>query len=136
MLEIRAYPPNFQAIISKFPVVASMKNVVFTYGKVIYNPHGGVIDGPLSLHEATHSLQQDKMGPKKWWMRYLTDDEFRLDQELEAYQNQYRRFCEIHKDRNRQAVFLNRIASDLASQQYGGIITLLEARQRIRNFLS
>ena len=124
-------PPNFDVIKTAFPIIEGKKGIVYTYGKVIYNPDNGVIDHPLMLHEATHSLQQDEMGPEAWWEQYLNDPEFRLNQELDAYRNQYRRLCELEKDRNRRASYLFRIASDLSSAQYGSIISLKEARRLI-----
>lgn len=128
------YPPNIKEIrkvidLSKFP------NAVFTYGHTIHNPSDNPIDEPLQLHEAQHSLQQDQVGgPKKWWKRWLSEPTFRLEQEIEAYGMQWRRFCELHTDRNRRALFLHRVASDLSSEQYGKVISLVEARNRIRKY--
>ena len=133
---IIAQPPNLKDIQKAFPAIVGKKGIVYTYGNLIFNPDGGEIDEPLQFHEATHSLQQDGLGVERWWHCYLTDPGFRLQQEIEAYQNQYRRYCELVKDRNRRAVFLNRIAVDLSSSQYGNIIDLHSARQRISNYLS
>lgn len=139
MVILPTRPPNFDKIAKAFPVVLTQKGIVYTYGGAIFNPDDCPIDEPLGLHEATHSLQQDKFGsgsrgPERWWKQYLKDPKFRLEQELEAYRNQYRRYCELNLDRNRRARFLNRIALDLASPQYGSVISLAEARKAIADF--
>jgi hypothetical protein len=129
-MEIKVeYPPNIELIKKHFPL---KPGVVFTYGASIYNPDNGFIDEALFYHEMTHSLQQGK-NPEAWWLRYLAEPDFRFVQELEAYQNQYQRFCQLEKDRNKQARFLSRIAWDLSSPLYGKICSLSEARQAIKD---
>lgn len=132
-------PPNYAQIEKAFPAIKGQRGVVYTYGGIIFNPDGMPIDEPLGFHEATHSMQQEKLGngtkgPEKWWNRYIRDPQFRYEQELEAYRNQFRRFCELHTHRDKRAIFLNRIASDLSSPQYGSVVTLSEAKEAIRSF--
>jgi hypothetical protein len=123
------YPPNIDDIKKVFPIG---ENVIFTYGNTIYNPGRGNIDLALMAHEQTHSIQQgDKV--KEWWERYLKDKEFRLSQELQAYQVQYRYYCKAIKDRNQRYRFLNRLAGDLSSEIYGNIISRSEAIKQIAN---
>lgn len=122
-------PPNIELIKQRFNLI---KGLVFTYGDTIYNPDDGFIDAPLLFHEATHSVQQGEQ-PEKWWHRYLIDDDFRFVQELEAYQNQYKKYCELFKDRNAQARFLDRIATDLSSEIYGSFCTKRDAIRCIKN---
>lgn len=132
MVISETYPPNIKDIARVIPDVLSYKNAVFTYGDTIHNPGNHVIDECVSLHEATHSLQQDKEGgAKRWWKRWISEPKFRTEQELEGYGHQYRRFCELNRDRNQRAGYLMHISSDLASKQYGGVISLTEARKRI-----
>jgi len=132
---VKAYPPNIADIKKTFPVLENIKGVVYTYGSILFNPDDGGIDSALMAHETVHMIQQgtenDKI--KEWWNKYLAEPEFRLDQELQAYQVQYRTYCNNHKDRNSQYKFLNRIASDLSSDQYGNIIAKSEAIKRIKN---
>lgn len=46
-------------------------------------------DEPLRAHERVHCSQQAEDGNAfRWWLRYLTDREFRLEMELEAYRVQ------------------------------------------------
>ena len=136
MIVVTQYPPNYEEITNNFPTIIGKKGVIFTYGEAIFNPDGLPIDHDLQIHEATHSIQQDTIGPKAWWDKYFTDPQFRLSQELEAYQNQYRSFCDRIKDRNKRALYLFRLATDLGSAQYGNIISPTEAQKRIKNYKS
>jgi hypothetical protein len=122
------YPPNIDEIRKVFTL---RPTVVFTYDDTIYNPGRGTIDSALMIHEATHSRQQGD-DPAGWWKKYLSDPKFRLDQEVYAYRNQYRNFAKTCRDRNTVALFLHRIASDLSSQLYGGIVGYQEAVRLIK----
>lgn len=129
------YPPNVKDIMRVIPDLMKFKDAVFTYGQTIHNPGNGYMDECVQLHEAQHSLQQDKEGgPKRWWKRWIAEPTFRMNQEVEGYGFQYRRFCELHKDRNKRFSYLYQIASSLASKQYGGVISLSEARRRISEY--
>jgi hypothetical protein len=123
------YPPNIEEIKKAFKLDG--RNVIFTYGDVIFNPGSNMIDLALMAHEQTHSIQQDGK-PEKWWERYLKDKEFRLSQELHAYQVQYRYYCKEVKDRNQRYRFLTKIAGDLSSELYGNIISKSEAIRLIK----
>ena len=103
----------------------------FTYGDTIFNPSGNPIDASLMAHEATHQVQQGDE-PEKWWDRYLTDKQFRFEQELQAYRVQYKTMQQMMKDRNRLAKLLVNIASDLSGSLYGNMCTLQEAIGLIR----
>lgn len=129
MIIIKDFPPNIAKIKAVFGELPN--GVVFTYGDIIFNPSGNEIDDPLDIHERTHKLQQGD-NPEAWWDDYLADKRFRFSQELAAYRFQYRRFCELVKDRNKRSRFLNRIAKDLSSAMYGNICTLEEAVKQIK----
>jgi len=120
-------PPNYEAVKEKFNPA---KTAIFTYGDTIYNPSGGVLTPELLAHEAVHEGQQGA-DPQAWWDRYMVDDQFRLEQELEAHRVEYQAFCARVKDRNRRAVFLNQIATRLASPMYGRVVTVREASRLI-----
>ena len=68
--------------------INELEKVIFTYGDMIYCNQELSIG--LCAHELTHVFQQLKMGKEKWWEQYLKDDKFRLEQEVEAYRQQYR----------------------------------------------
>lgn len=99
-------------------------NIIFTYGDTIYCKTD--IPEDLKVHEATH-IRQQKSGAKEWWDRYLNDNAFRLDQEVEAYKNQYNYLKIVIKDRNKLFLHKHRIAKDLSSYIYGNIISYSDA---------
>lgn len=105
---------------------------VYTYGDTIYFPKGGELPEDLWRHEEKHGEQQDKMGAREWWDHWLASIEFRVWQELEAYQVQYRFLKTTHRDRNAQARLAFLLAQELSSPMYGQVITFQEAYRRIR----
>lgn len=135
-------PPILQMILD-----AGLKptpTTVFTYGNKIYIPSGERISDNLLVHEKVHVGQQlfytppqvtpleegkpmPKEGPDGWWDRYLKDPEFRLSQEVEAYREQYRYFCDRHSNYRKQGAFLAAIAQDLSGPMYGEILSFDEA---------
>ena len=56
---VRAYPPNFEAILKRFPVAIN-KGVFFSYGDKIYNPSGVSITKQLRAHEAEHGRRRTR----------------------------------------------------------------------------
>lgn len=46
-------------------------------------------DAGLIAHEQKHCEQQRRDGALRWWWRYLTDHDFRLAAEVEAYRISY-----------------------------------------------
>lgn len=125
-------PPNYEAIVKTFPVVKKRQGVVFTYGDTIYAPtSGGTIPKDLMVHESYHSEIQNKTSPALWWERYLKDPEFRAEQELGAYQRQYKSARKRYSKASLRGL-LERIAGDLSSGIYGNIYTLDEAKKLIK----
>jgi len=124
----KEYPPNYERLKGEFKL---SEGVVFTYGDTIYNPDEGKIDKPLMAHEKVHCTQQG-VDIEGWWDKYILDKEFRLSQELEAYQRQYR----VAKNKlNREDLFrlLKYIASDLSGELYGNLIDFNKAMSLIKN---
>lgn len=127
----KAFPPNYKYIKAKFnPPVGTL----YTYGDTIYAP-GIAFDLPADLivHEETHEIQQDG-DPEEWWGMYLTDVQFRLDQEVQAYRNQYRYYLK-HNNRQQAFLFLDDIAHDLSGPMYGNMISYKTAFQLIKSVL-
>lgn len=84
---IKAFPPNINEIRR---YLYPPKWAVFPYKGAIYSPEREELDADIIYHEAVHFDQQDKFGDcDLWWAKYLTDREFRLECELEAYGKQY-----------------------------------------------
>lgn len=113
--------------------VFDLTNVLpmWTFGDTIYNPHHMDIDKAQLVHEAVHTKQQGEK-PAEWWDRYLSDAQFRFDEEALAYHAQYRLLNEILKDRNQLARLLHILAADLAGPMYGKLSTHQEARALIK----
>jgi len=122
------YPPNIEEIRAVFPL---HRGIIFTYGDVLYNPDKGEIDEALIKHEETHTKQQGD-NPDEWWKRYFIDKEFRAEQEIEAYRNQYKYAVENY-NRQQRKFLLKVISKDLSSPMYGSIMTTEEAKQTIKN---
>lgn len=105
--------------------------VIVTYGQEVFT--SGELPEDLIVHEGVHVQQQMAYGKDLWWDRYLTDDVFRLTQELEAYRAQWQFLASSVKDRNTLAWHLARISGDLSSELYGRIVTSEQARQAIQS---
>ena len=129
MKVIYEYPPVYDDIIRAG--LKPGKDTVFAYGDAIYNPNNVPITPDLEVHEAVHMRQQAN-DVADWWIKYLTDLQFRLEQEIEAYQAQYLFICKVVKDRNRQHKILSKIAEFLSGPLYGGIITHSDAMEIIK----
>lgn len=126
---LNEYPPFWQDILDAG--MSPANTILATYGDTIYNPSASDIPEHLMMHEKVHSLSQGD-DPQKWWNRYLTDPYFRIDEEVEAYREQYKFICKSVKDRNRRAQILSQLATSLASPMYGSIITHQGAAQFIQ----
>lgn len=124
----KKWPPNIADIRSAFNITG-LNYIVYTYGQKIYNPSGNTLPSELIVHEAMHGEQQRKMGPKKWWAKYLKDPQFRLDQELEAYRAQW---VALGNDSRQYKKFvLRRITKDISGRMYGNLISREEAKALI-----
>lgn len=129
-------PPNIEAIRARFGG-ALTPATIYAYGSTIYVPGGrakvgslhvpaGVeIPHPLIVHEETHFDQQAAIGgPGAWWERYLADDAFRLEQEVEAYRAQ----LAAVPGRPERRRLLAEVVKTLASPLYGRVVTKAQAR--------
>jgi len=125
---IEALPPNFETIQRFLPVVGKE---IFAYGNIIYNPSGGQLPNYLIAHEEIHERQQGG-SPEGWWGRYLKDEEFRLQQELEAHRVEWRVFQQEVKDRNKRSIYLHWISRRLSHKMYGSLVTLSDAKKLIK----
>jgi O6-methylguanine-DNA--protein-cysteine methyltransferase len=122
------FPPNIKDIEK---VLKPSDTAMFCYGDTIYSPHLKQIDTAYIMHETMHSMQQrDK--PQEWWDKYLKDPEFRLVQELEAYQVQHRFNVKSGLGRDAVALRLSHMAQALSSEMYGNVISYAEAARKIR----
>lgn len=114
----RAFPCDFE------------KNV-FTWGTRIYTKYA--LSEPLFSHEKTHCKQQQfsYFWGMVWWVWYVLDERFRLEQELEAYREQYRKFCEQYADREQRTRYARELSEALSGPLYKHIMTFETAFAKI-----
>lgn len=112
----KGLPPNYSELAKHFPMTGGE---IFTYGNKIYT-HGR-LSKSLVAHEHVHVKQQLKMGVEKWWKKYIEDEEFRLQQELEAHKAEYRAG-------GKMAIIAERLASPL----YGSLVSVEEAVELVK----
>lgn len=127
------FPPNIDRIEQTFPEVRKWP-VVYCYGDTIFNPDAKVpVPKHLQVHEEVHSRQQEEYdgGPEAWWIEYLKNPLFRIEQEVPAYAAQV---AYIHQDtggrKTEQA--LQTYARALSGPIYGRAISYFSAKQRIK----
>lgn len=104
------------------------KGLIITYGDTIYCKSKLTPD--LMVHESTHVRQQTEMGKDTWWEKYFTDDKFRLEQEVEAYQNQWNYIKENYNRHSRKTLYKHII--DSMVKMYGNMCTEEEAINLIK----
>lgn len=144
---LKAYPPNIEKIRAAFDIDG--KPVIFTYADTIYVPSGVALPVHLVVHESVHTRQQFAYvhphevtvlyrtefmaGPNAWWERYIADQKFRVEQEIEAYGHQYKYVFDWHTNREKKEL-LAKFASHLASEVYGNAIPFHEAEAAIKRY--
>lgn len=113
---------------SEFPLLEKYKekfaitpDTIFAYDKEIYSNR----ELPLHLliHELKHIEQQNRIGCDLWVDKYLNNPEFRLNEEVEAYQAELATIT----DRNLRYQHKIHCAKTLSSDLYGNIISYKEA---------
>jgi len=122
---------------SEFPYLKQYKakfkvdnKTVFAYKGDIYSNHP--LPPDIYVHEVCHLERQNKIGADEWEKKYLSDDNFRLAEELMAYRVQLRIVNKYTKDKNKQNEARVNCARALASGLYGGIISYEEAFKRLK----
>ena len=107
-----------------------LKGDVFAGDNEIHCAYPELLPDDVVAHEELHMKQHVQYGFKYWWEQYLEDPEFRLAQEIEAYQAQYQYMVEHYNSKHRKFL-LKRIAHDLSGKLYGNLITFEEAKDAI-----
>lgn len=109
----------------KFPMILD-DTTTMVWGNTMYRVAGSDnLSNHFLAHEETHIRQQrNKLFGLIWWTRYVFSKRFRLNQELEAYREQYK----VSGD----PTILHKIAQDLSGNLYGNIISYKEAIKQIK----
>lgn len=127
---VDGYPPNIDEIRS---FITPTETAVYTYGDTIYNPNGGKVYEDVIEHEKVHIKQQSEYtSPSIWWTKYLIDKDFRLEQEIEAYNKQYLFLKNII--RNKELKEALQEMSHALSHDYALDITYNQAESRIKRY--
>lgn len=128
---IEDYPPNYDKIKAVFPdLEASLP--LFCYNGSIYNPFKVKVYPDLHVHERVHVLQQGD-NTEGWYDKYLSDLQFRLDQEIEAYGVQYKFLSGTLPSKILKQA-LHGISTSLAGPLYGNLLTYNQAESKVRHF--
>ena len=122
-------PPVWDKLVKAFGV--EWGTICVAYGEDIYCGDKANLSTDVIVHESVHLARQEK-DPAQWWENYLRNPEFRFTEELIAYHSQYDYLKDNVKDRNKLAGYLWRLAKDLSSDMYGGIISHREAMKLIK----
>lgn len=127
---VKGFPPNYEIITL---ALNPNKDTIFCYGDTIYNPTGRKLTPDIEHHESIHSKQQGG-DPESWWNRYISNKNFRLLEEIEAYGEQYI-FAKEHGVKGRLLEWaLDKMAESLSSEVYGNLISYGSAKSKIRNY--
>lgn len=128
---LNKYPPNYSLIQTVFKNCEEFKSI-FCYGDTVYNPFEIEVTKDLEVHEEVHQKQQGG-DPDGWWMQYLTDPQFRLEQEIAAYGTQYALAFKVAPRKISDWV-KEKCAQSLSSELYGNLLSYGEAESKIRNY--
>lgn len=142
MKVIRAFPPNFAAIAKAFPYVKGRQGIMYAWGDTIYNPSGVAVTPWVKDHEEVHGKRQCELGLRGmpmdcnkaaaiWWNLYLSEPDFRLEEELLAHQAEYLSYTKHNS--GGYGSYLDTVAHRLSSALYGNLISFNEARELIEN---
>lgn len=119
-------PPIYDALVESFGINWD-DGIVITYGDTLHTKEGNNIPQDLVVHEKTHTRQQSAFGLDDWWKYYIANPTFRMEQEAEAYRNQWQFISQNTKDRNEAFRRKMKIVQDFSSPIYGNIVTHSEA---------
>lgn len=117
-------PPVFDQCVELFGI--SWDNTIFAYGDTIHGKDLQNLTDHVIEHEMVH-LKQQGGNPIAWWEKYLIDKDFRLSQEIEAYQREYRYLRGKSFDRNGLHNLVRWWSRNLSGKAYGNITTFKEA---------
>jgi hypothetical protein len=122
---INEIPPIFYKLQEQFGV--SWSDIIIAYAPNIYAPRE--ISKGKEVHERIHIKRQGEIGVENWWGMYLSDPEFRLNEELISYKGEIEWIKQQDYNRNERRYLLNKIYQDLSSSMYGFIIREDEAKE-------
>ena len=129
---VKGFPPNKNEIER---ILGIFKDSVYCWGEVLYAPdlsEGEELSEDILAHERVHQKQQENYASSEvWWAKYLYNEEFRKEQEVDAFREQYQFVKE--KTTNKIAkLCLFDLADNLRNPMYGLSLSHQEAEYLIR----
>lgn len=122
-------PEEVMALVDAFSPMIRTRKPPICYGETLYNPGGILLTLAQIKHEEFHSARQVSFdgGPLVYVKKYLTDAEFRKNEEALAYVVEMK--CRIKNSGATLSALLREYSAKLASPLYGRITTPNEARK-------
>lgn len=117
-------PPVYDQCVELFGI--SWNNTVFAYGDTIHCKSIDKLTDHLIEHEMVH-LKQQGGNPQVWWERYFVEGNFRLEQEIQAYQREYRYLRGKSFNKEELHKLVRMWAINLSGGFYGDLTTYKEA---------
>jgi nucleosome binding factor SPN SPT16 subunit len=128
-------PAIYDRLKERFKTIDWEKGLAIVWGDKIYTKYK--LPNHVLAHELVHVRQQLDFegGVSAWWDEYLTNDQFRLEQELEAYVTQVRYIREHTEESNRnwRRQIIDQLAEDLSSSMYGNLISKGKAKEILKS---
>lgn len=127
-------PDIFYRLQSKFGV--RFDTIAITIGNVCHTADKDLFQKrpDIEIHENVHRLQQEKAGDvEMWWDLYMDNPDFRLKEEIQAYQAQARYIKEFAPDLNKNFKMLQSLARELSGPTYGNLLSFSEAYRIIKS---
>lgn len=133
---VRAFPPNYATLKRAFNLDPS-SGVIFSYGDRIFVPNlTRPLPPALREHEAVHGERQvaHPGGVEGWWIDYVRDLQFRIDEELPAHRAEYA-WHKQNEGRGLRERALEKIALRLSGPLYGRVMTFDVAKAKLEELV-
>lgn len=124
-------PPVYPKLQAEFGVDFIKDRLIICYGDTLHSNFE--IPPEKYVHELVHAKRQDIMGIDNWWFEYLNNKEFRLNEELLAYREEYQFISRNISNREVVFSYLYDMAQALSSHVYGNLIEFYEAMRLIKD---
>lgn len=129
-MKISTEKPAIWPLLEKKFGISWDSGVIVTYNGTVHCK-SGKLSPDLIVHEQTHIDQQAAFGDaEEWLIKYLDDPKFRLEQEVEAYQNQAAFVRKNLRNQSKKLKYFMFMWRDMA-KYYCGMCTLEEAKKLV-----
>ena len=122
-------PPNIENI--RLAGFGTDPEGIYAYAPDVFSLSKKDIPADIQYHEDIH-IQRQGDSPLAWWHKWLTDKDFRLEEELIAYAEQSKRVRAVMGSRASEGC-IDEAAGNLSSDLYKLGITKNQAKTLIRH---